>query len=174
MRGLEEPPEPGVGAPGFRAALRDVLPKTPERRRRVHGTADVTGSPPGSLRERDRSGLHGIRMAGTKDGANAAFDRFVGNHGVKYGKAVDRPVRDRDGLPAFHHFPAERRRHIGTTDPTGSVFSTVRGRTRRTRACLSRKTALPMVRRLMMSAKDSRRRLPAPNRLPEVIRGGVQ
>ncbi len=91
-RGLEEPPEPGVGAPG-------------------------------SLRERDRSDLHGIRMAGTKEGANAAFNRFVGNHGVKYEKVVDRPVRDRDGLPAFHHFPAERRRRIRTTDPTESVFA---------------------------------------------------
>ncbi len=109
-------------------------------------------------------------MAETKDDANAAFDRFVGNHGVKYEKALDSPVRDRDGLPAFHHFPAERRRHIGTTDPTGSMFATVRSRTRKTRDCLSGKTALSMVRRLMMSAKGNRRRLPAPNRFPEVIR----
>ncbi len=84
-RGLEEPPELAVGdgALGFRAALRHVYPKTREQRCRVHRTANITGALPKSLRERAKSDLHEIWMAGTKREADAAFDRFVRNHRVK-------------------------------------------------------------------------------------------
>ena len=174
-RGLEEPPELAVGdgAPGFRTALRDVCPKTRERRCWVHRTSNVTGALPRPPRERAKSDLHEIWMAETKREAEAAFGRFVKNHRVKYERAVAKPGKDRDGPLAFHHFPAEHCRHIRTTNPVESVFATVRNRTRRTRGCLSGKTALSMVYRLMMSAKGNWRRLPAPNRFPEVFRGGV-
>jgi len=112
-------------------------------------------------------------MAETKKEADAAFDRFVKNYGAKYGKAVEKLENDRDGLLAFYDFPAEHWKHVRTTNPIESVFATVRDRTRKTRGCLSRKTALSMVYRLMMSAKRGWRKLSAPNRLPEVIRGVV-
>ncbi len=84
---------------------------------------------------------------------------------------MDRLVKDRDEPLAFYDFPAEHCRHIRTTNPTGSVFATVRNRTRKTGRCPSGKTALSMVYRLMMSAKGNWRKISAPNRLPEVIRG---
>ena len=71
----------------------------------------------------------------------------------------------------FYDFPAEHWKHIRTTNPIESIFSTVRNRTRKTRGCLNRKTALAMVFRLMMSAKKKWRRISGPNRLPEVIQG---
>ncbi len=174
-RGLTEAPELAVGdgAPGFRTELGDAFPKTREQRCWVHKTANVTGALPKSLKERAKSDLHGIWMAETRKDAAAAFDRFVKTYGVKYEKAVEKLVKDRDELLAFHHFPAEHCRHIRTTNPIESVFATVRGRTRRTRGCLSRTTALSMVYRLMMSAKGNWRRLSAPNRLPEVMWGVV-
>ena len=52
-----------------------------------------------------------------------------------------------------------------------SVFATVRNRTRKTRGCLNRKTALAMVFRLMMSARKKWRKISGLNRLPEVIQG---
>ena len=52
-----------------------------------------------------------------------------------------------------------------------SVFATVRNRTRKTKGCLSRKTALSMVFELMISAKKKWRKLSGTNRLPEVIQG---
>ncbi len=107
-----------------------------EQRCRVYWTANVTGALPKSLRERDRLDIHEIWRVETKDGANAAFDRFVKNYGVKYEKAVGMRVKDRDELLTFHDFLTQRCRHIRTTNPTRSVFATVRGRTRRTRGCL--------------------------------------
>ena len=77
----------------------------------------------------------------------------------------------RDVLLTFYDFPAEHWKHIRTTNPIESVFATVRNRTRKTKGCLSRKTALSMVFKLMMSAKKKWRKLSGTNRLPEVIPG---
>ena len=172
-RGLEAPPELAVGdgALGFWAALRDVFPKTPEQRCWVHKTANVLGAMPKSLHERAKSDLQDIWMAETKKEANAAFDLFVETYGVKYEKAVAKLVKDRAELLAFYDFPAEHWKHIRTTNPIESVFATVRNRTRKTKGCLNRKTALAMVYRLMMSAKKKWRKISGPNRLPEVIQG---
>ncbi len=57
------------------------------------------------------------------------------------------------------------------TDPTGSVFATVRNRTRRIRGCLNRKTALVMVYRLMMAAKANGRHLSGSEHRAAVIEG---
>jgi len=130
-------------------------------------------------------------MAETKKEANAAFDLFVETYGVKYERAVARLIKDRDVLLTFYDFPAEHWKHIRTRPglrpfraetrlwhvsetpftPIESVFATVRNRTRKTKGCLNRKTALAMVFRVMMSAKKKWRKISGPNRLPEVIQG---
>ena len=90
---------------------------------------------------------------------------------MKYEQAVRKLTKDRDVLLTFYDFPAEHWKHIRTTNPIESVFATVRNRTRKTKGCLSRKTALAMVFKLMMSAKKKWRKLSGTNRLPEVIQG---
>ena len=172
-RGLSVPPELAVGdgALGFWVALRDVFPETREQRCWVHKMANVTGAMPKSLHEKAKSDLQDIWMAETKREANAAFDLFVETYGVKYERAVKKLTKDRDELLAFYDFPAEHWKHIRTTNPIESAFSTVRNRTRKTRGCLNRKTALAMVFRLMMSAQKKWRKISGPNRLPEVIQG---
>ena len=172
-RGLTQAPELAIGdgALGFLTALRDVYPTTREQRCWVHKTANVTGAMPKSLREKAKADLQDIWMAETKKEATAAFDLFLETYGVKYERAVAKLVKERDELLAFYDFPAEHWKHIRTTNPIESVFATVRNRTRKTKGCLNRKTALAMVFRLMMSAKRKWRRISGPNRLPEVIKG---
>lgn len=172
-RGLTQAPELAIGdgALGFWTALRDVYPTTREQRCWVHKTANVTGAMPKSLREKAKADLQDIWMAETKKEATAAFDLFLETYGVKYERAVAKLVKERDELLAFYDFPAEHWKHIRTTNPIESVFATVRNRTRKTKGCLNRKTALAMVFRLMMSAKRKWRRISGPNRLPEVIKG---
>ena len=128
---------------------------------------------PKSMREKAKSGMQDIWMAETKKEANAAFDLFIETYGVKYEKAVAKLLKDRDELLAFYDFPAEHWKHIRTTNPIESVFATVRNRTRKTKGCLNRKTALSMVFRLVLSAKKKWRKISAPARLPEVIEGVV-
>ena len=110
-------------------------------------------------------------QAETKAEANAAFDLFVETYGVKWDKAVAKPVKDRDALPCFYDFPAEHWKHVRTSNPIESTFATVRHRTKRTKGCLSRKTGLAMAFRRMMSAQTKWRKLDGRNRLPEVISG---
>jgi transposase-like protein len=118
-----------------------------------------------------RSGPRFIWMAETKVEAEGAFDFFVEAYGVKYDKAVERLVKDRERLLTFYDFPAEHWKHIRTTNPIESTFATVRQRTVKTKNCLSRKTALAMVFKLILSAKAKWRKLDGSSHLADVIEG---
>jgi Transposase, Mutator family len=63
-----------------------------------------------------------------QEGPLAAFDAFVETWGVKYDKAVECLIKDRDALLAFYDFPAEHWKHLRTTNVVESSFATVRGR----------------------------------------------
>ena len=80
-------------------------------------------------------------------------------------------TKDRDVLLTFYDFPAEHWKHIRTSNPIESTFATVRHRTKKTKGCLGRKTALAMTFRLMMPAKKKWRKHDGAFRLPEIIEG---
>ena len=161
----------GDGALGFWKALREVYGETRVQRCWVHKTANVLNQMPKSLQAKAKGHLHDIWMAETKAEAESAFDYFVDAYGVKYDKAVERLVKDRDRLLTFYDFPAEHWKHIRTTNPIESTFATVRQRTVKTKGCLSRKTALAMVFKLILSAKAKWRKLDGSSQLAEVIKG---
>jgi putative transposase len=108
-------------------------------------------------------------MAETRNDAEAAFDHFIELYGVKYHKAVACFQKDRDVLLAFYDFPAEHWKHVRTTNPIESTFATVRHRTIRSKGCLSNKTALAMVFKLIEGAQKTWRRLDGRNLLPKLI-----
>ncbi len=172
-RGLEAGPELAVGdgALGFWKALREVYGQTREQRCWVHKTANVLNQMPKSLQVRAKGHLHDIWMAETRADAEKAFDFFVDAYGAKYHKAVERLTKDRERLLTFYDFPAEHWKHIRTTNPIESTFATVRLRTVKTKGCLSRKTALAMTFKLILSAKHKWRKLDGSNQLAEVIEG---
>ena len=110
-------------------------------------------------------------MAETKPEALVAFGAFVETYGVKYDKAIACLVKDRDALLAFYDFPAEHWKHLRTTNPIESTFTTIRHRTVRSKGCLSNKTALALIFKLAQAAEKSWRRLDGHHHLPKVIRG---
>ena len=79
-------------------------------------------------------------------------DFFVRAYRAKYDKAVECLTMDRDRLFTFYDFPAEHWKHVRSTNTIESTFATVRSRTAKTEGCLSRKTALAMVFKLLLSA----------------------
>ena len=172
-RGLEAAPDLAVGdgALGFWNALREVFGKTREQRCWVHKTGNILNAMPKSVQSKAKGHLQDIWMAETKRDAEAAFDFFVNAYGVKYDRAVAKLTKDRDVLLNFYDFPAEHWKHIRTSNPIESTFASVRHRTKKTKGCLSRKTALAMTYKLMMSAKLKWRKLDGANRLPEIING---
>jgi transposase-like protein len=172
-RGLAAAPQLAVadGALGFWKALGEVWPTTREQRCWVHKTANVLNKLPKSLHAKAKRALHQVWMAETKKDALVAFDVFVDAYGVKYEKAAECLTKDRDVLLAFYDFPAEHWKHLRTTNPIESTFATVRHRTIRSKNCLSNKTALAMVFKLVEAAQKSWRRLRGYNQLPKVVQG---
>ncbi|HET9245303.1 MAG TPA: IS256 family transposase [Xanthobacteraceae bacterium] len=172
-RGLSIGPELAVadGALGFWQAVEEVWPQTRGQRCWVHKTANVLNKLPNSQQPKAKRALQEIWMAETKKDALAAFDAFVETWGVKYDKAVECLIKDRDALLAFYDFPAEHWKHLRTTNVIESSFATVRHRTVRSKGCLSNKTALAMIFKLAEAAEKSWRRLNGHNQLPKIILG---
>ena len=172
-RGLAIAPELVVadGALGFWKALGEVWPKTREQRCWVHKTANVLNRLPKSQHAKAKRALQAIWMAETKTDADAAFDAFIESYEVKYDKAAECLRKDREALLAFYDFPAEHWKHLRTTNPIESTFATVRHRTIRSKGCLSNKTALAMVFKLVDGAQKTWRKLDGHNQLPKIIQG---
>jgi transposase-like protein len=173
-RGLVMGPELAVadGALGFWQAVEEVWPKTRGQRCWVHKSANVLNKLPDSQQENAKRALQEIWMAATKAEALVAFDAFVETWIVKYGKAVECLIKDRDALLAFYDFPTEHWKHLRSTNVIESAFATVRHRTIRSKGCLSNKTALAMIFKLAEAAeKTSWRRLNGHDHLPKLIVG---
>jgi putative transposase len=172
-RGLAIGPELAVadGALGFWQAVEEVWPQTRGQRCWVHKTANVLNKLPKSQQSKAKRALQEVWMAETKNDALLAFDAFVETWGIKYDKAVDCLIKDRDALLAFYDFPAEHWKHLRTTNVIESSFATVRHRTVRSKGCLSNRTALAMIFKLAEAAEKSWRRLDGHNQLLKVILG---
>ncbi len=172
-RGLNHAPDLAVGdgALGFWAALRAVFGATAEQRCWFHKTGNGLKAMPQSVQAKAKGPLHDIWQAETKAEAMAACDFFIETYGVKDEQAVAKWIKDRDVLLAFYDFPAEQWKHIRTTHPIESAFATVCHRTGKTKGCLSRKTALAMAVRLLMSAQGKWRKRDGANRMPGIIQG---
>ena len=172
-RGLAIAPELAVadGALGFWQAIEEVWPKTRGQRCWVHKTANVLNKLPKSQHSKAKRALQEIWMAETKKEALTAFDAFVETWRVKYDKAVECLIKDREALLAFYDFPAEHWKHLRTTNVIESSFATIRHRTVRSKGCLSNKTALAMIFKLAEAAERSWRRLDGHNHLPKLIVG---
>jgi len=172
-RGLDVRPELAIadGALGFWKAAGEVWPTMREQRCWVHKTANVLAKLPKSQQPKAKRALQEIWMAETKAEAEAAFDAFTESYQVKYEKAAECLNKDRDALLTFYDFPAEHWKHLRTTNPIESTFATVRHRTIRSKGCLSNRTALAMVFKLVEAAQKSWRRLDGNNQLSKLLLG---
>jgi len=172
-RGLCIPPELAVGdgALGFWKAIEEAFPTTRHQRCWVHKTANVLNKLPKSVQKNAKADLAEVWAAECRADAEAAMEHFAEKYSPKYDRAVTCLVKDREALLTFFDFPAEHWQHLRTTNPIESVFATVRHRTVRSKGCLSFKTALVMVFKLVMAASKTWRRLKGRNQLPKVIEG---
>ena len=163
----------GDGALGFWEALRDVFPETREQRDWCHKIANVLDKLPKRLQPKAKEALREIVHAETLDDADKAFDAFVEEFSLKYDKAVECLTKDRGPLLAFFEFPAEHWKHLRTTNPIESAFSTVRLRQRVTKGAGNRSKALTMAFKLLDMAQLRWRKLNGAQLLP-LVRAGVR
>jgi transposase-like protein len=163
----------GDGALGFWAAVGDVWPETREQRDWVHVIGNTLDKLPKRLQGRAKALLHEIMYAPTREEAEEDMERFEAEYGAKYPKAVQSLRRDEDRLLTFFDFPAQHWKHIRTTNPIESSFSTVRLRQRVTKGPGSRKRGLVMAYKLLQMAGERWRRLNGASLLP-LVRAGIR
>lgn len=104
--------------------------------------------------------------------AEKAIEAFARAYGAKFPKAVTKITDDRDELLAFYDFPAKHWIHLRTTNPIESTFSTVKLRTKVTRAG-SPAAALAMVFKLVESAQTRWRAITGAHLVP-LVRAGAR
>ena len=172
-QGLITPPKLAIGdgALGFWNAVTKVWPTTQHQRCWVHKIANVLNKVPKSMQPKIKANLQDIWMAESRDSAYKAYDLFVKNYSVKYKKATDCLMKDKDEMLAFYDYPAEHWMHIRTSNPIESTFATVRLRTHKVKSCGSRTTTLMMVFKLAQSAETKWYRLRGFKLLADVITG---
>ena len=171
QQGLSIGPECAVGdgALGFWGAVSEVYPGTSHQRCWVHKTANIVGKLPKSQQAKSKSMLQDIYLAPTKKEAYHAFDLFIQTHQLKFSKATECLIKDKEALLTFYNFPAEHWQHIRTTNPIESTFATVRHRTRKSKNCFSRDTIIACVFKLCKEAEKRWKRLYGYQRLADVI-----
>jgi len=172
-RGLTQAPTVAVGdgALGFWAALREAYPACQEQRCWVHKTANVLDKLPKNQQGKAKELIHQMYLADTYEDALKQYDRFMTLYEAKYPKACDCLSKDKESLFTFYTFPGSHWRHLRTTNPIESTFSTVRHRTRQTKGCGSRNATLMMVYKLAMEAEKKWQRLHGCKLLEKVIEG---
>ena len=139
----------------------------------MHRLANVLDKLPKSLQPRAHQALHEIMYAETRGAAEREIGRFAREYGAKYPKAVASLTVDQDRLLAYFDYPAEHWKHLRTTNPIESTFSTVRAREGVTKGAGSRTAGLVMAFKLLQVAEGHWRSVDAAELVP-LVRAGVQ
>ena len=82
-------------------------------------------------------------------------------------------TNNREALLTFFDFPAEHWDHLRTSNPTVSVFATMRHRTVRTKGAFLPTTARLMVCKLVTAALKTWRQLKGQNRSAKIVAGAT-
>ena len=174
-RGLKEAPALAIGdgGLGFWAALEEVFPQTHHQRCWVHKSANVLDKLPKTVQAQAKAHLHQMYLSPTRQDALGAYEDFLSLYEPKYPKACACLEKDKDVLFTFYDFPAAHWRHLRSTNPIESTFSTVRHRTRQTKGCGSRNATMMMVYKLADQAQKHWHRLHG-HKLIELVVQGVE
>lgn len=161
----------GDGALGLWNALGQVWPQTLQQRCWVHKTARVLSALPKRLHPRAKQLLHAISYAESRTAALTAA-KVLADELSSHPKAVAKVIDELDVLLTFYDFPEPHWKHLRTTNPIESTFSTVRLRTRVTKGAGNRQAAVAMAYKLLDAAQDRWRRIRAPELVP-LVRAGA-
>jgi transposase-like protein len=163
----------GDGALGFWKALEQVWPTTRAQRCWVHKIANVLDKLPKRLQPQAKADLHAAMYATTRSECVRLLDGLAERLEREHPRAATALRSDRDALLAFFDFPAEHAKHLRTTNPIESTFSTVKLRTKTTRGAGSRRAGLAMAFQLIRIAERGWRRLDAAH-LVALVRSGTR
>jgi len=96
-------------------------------------------------------------------GPAQAIYRFVEELAVRYPKARESLIKDRQTLLTSYDIRSGHATHPRTSDPTESPFATVKARTKQTKGAGSRQAGLALALELAFAAQDRWRKVNAPH-----------
>ncbi len=163
----------GDGALGFWSALRECggFEKTREQRCWVRKIANVLDKLPKRLQAKAKELLHQMMKADSFADAEKERAEFEKLYDGKHPKAVDCLVKNWTELTTFFDFPAAHWKHLRTTNPIESSFSTVKLRTKVTRGAGSKETAEVMTFKLLKECEKKWRSIRAPEEIKNLLAG---
>jgi putative transposase len=140
----------GDGALGLWAGLREVFPTTAHQRCWNHEAMNVIDRLPKRLQPEARARITAIWSSPTREGAGQERDAsLTWLRGQGQADAAATLLRDWEHLVTFYDLPAERWRHLRTSNVVESVFAGVRLRTDVAKRARVRENALHLVFRIV-------------------------
>jgi len=127
---------------------------------------------PKRLQADAKSLLREIMNAPSRKAAEEGVARFSVEY-ASHKAAVTCLTDDTEELLAFFAFPADHWKHLRTTNPIESTFSTTRLRTRVTKGAGSRAAGLAMTFKLLLVAQETWRRIDGHEFVP-LVRAGAR
>lgn len=162
----------GDGHLGIWGALRNVFPEAEEQRcwnHRIGNVLDRIGKKKRTQAGRLLKPIPYAPTLGEAERLKGKFQEWCQRNGVE--KAGTLLEVDWDRMVTFYRFPKEHWKHLRTTNPVESPFSTVRIRTNAARRYKKVERATAVIWKTLMIAEKRFRRLDAPDLLMEVSQG---
>jgi putative transposase len=164
----------GDGALGFWAALPEVWPHTKKQRCWFHKMHNVLDKLPKKERKDATERLRAIYLANSRSLAQQLAHDLASEWQRVYPKAAACLLDDLEACLRYYDYPTEHWKHLRTTNPVESVFSTMRLRTDAAKRFRTARSGVHLIFKLIERYQKTWTRISAPEKLPAVWQAANQ
>jgi transposase-like protein len=169
-RGMQAPVlAVGDGALGFWAALPEIWPETKSQRCWFHKMANVLDKLPQKERKDASERLRAVYLAGSRSAAEQLAHDLAAEWQKSYPKAATCLLTDLAACLRYYDYPPEHWKHLRTTNPVESVFSTMRLRTDAAKRFRTARSGVHLVFKLIQRYQKTWSRISAAEKLRVVL-----
>lgn len=174
-RGMQAPVlAVGDGALGFWAALPDIWPDTKSQRCWFHKMGNVLDKLPKQERKEATERLRAIYLAGSRSAAEHLAHDLAAEWQKSYPKAAACLLTDLAACLRYFDYPQPHWKHLRTTNPVESIFSTLRLRTDAAKRFRTARSGVHLIFKLIERYQKTWTRISAPEKLRTVLEQAKQ
>lgn len=168
-RGLQAPVlAVGDGALGFWAALPEIWPETKGQRCWFHKMGNVLDKLPRTERKEATLRLRAVYLAGSRAAAERLAHELASEWQNSYPKAATCLLAELDACLRYFDYPREHWKHLRTTNPVESTFSTMRLRTDAAKRFRTARSGVHLIFKLFERYQKTWSKISAAEKLREV------
>lgn len=168
-RGLQAPVlAVGDGALGFWAALPEIWPQTKGQRCWFHKMGNVLDKLPRTERKEATLRLRAVYLADSRSAAERLAHELASEWQNSYPKAATCLLADLDACLRYFDYPQEHWKHLRTTNPVESTFSTMRLRTDAAKRFRTARSGVHLIFKLFERYQKTWSKISAAEKLREV------